>query len=40
MVYSQLIERPSINKMEEWLSYTDMLDILKINNISTLVCPL
>ncbi len=35
MVYSQLIERPSINKMEEWLSYTDMLDILKINNIST-----
>ena len=35
MVYSQLIERPSINKMEEWLSYTDMLDILKIKNIST-----
>ncbi len=35
MVYSQLIERPSINKMEEWLSYTDMLDILKLNNIST-----
>ena len=35
MVYSQLIERPSINKMEEWLSYTDMLAILKIKNIST-----
>ncbi len=25
MVYSQLLDRPSINRMEEWLDYTDML---------------
>ena len=35
LVYSQLLDRPSINRMEEWLSYTDMLDILGIKATST-----
>jgi len=34
-VYSHLTERPSIKKMEEWLQNTEILDILKIKNIST-----
>ena len=35
LVYAQILERPSINKMEEWLNDTDILDILGIKNIST-----
>lgn len=35
MVYSQLLDRPSINGMEEWLSHTDMLEILGVDCMST-----
>ena len=35
LLYSQLLERPSINKMEQWLNETDILEILKIENITT-----
>ena len=35
MVYSQLLDRPSINRMEEWLSYTDMLEVLGMETTST-----
>jgi transposase len=35
LVYSQLLERPSINKMEQWLNETDILEILKLEKIST-----
>lgn len=34
-VYSQLLERPSINKMEEWLNQTDILKTLGIERITT-----
>jgi transposase len=34
-VYSQLLERPSINRMEEWLNQTDILETLGINSITT-----
>lgn len=34
-VYSQLLDRPSINRMEEWLSNTDMFDILGIDGTRT-----
>jgi len=36
LVYAQILERPSINKMEEWLKETDILEILGINEINTL----
>ncbi len=42
IVYSQLLDRPSINRMEEWLSYAGMLDIRGIGgyeHIQTLCCP-
>ena len=35
LVYSQLLDRPSINRMEEWLSNTDMLEILGVESTST-----
>lgn len=35
LVYSQLLDRPSINRMEEWLSNTDMLEILGVEGTST-----
>lgn len=35
MVYSQLLERPSISKMEQWLNETDILETLKLEKIST-----
>ncbi len=35
MVYSQLLERPSINRMEEWLKGTDVLETLGIDRITT-----
>jgi transposase len=34
-VYSQLLERPSISKMEEWLNETDILQTLGIEKITT-----
>jgi transposase len=35
LVYSQLLERPSLNKMEQWLNETDILEILQLEKIST-----
>jgi len=35
LIYSQILERPSINKMEQWLNQTDILEILKLENITT-----
>jgi len=35
LVYSQLLERPSINKMEQWLNETDILETLKLEKITT-----
>ena len=35
MVYSQLLKRPSINKMEQWLNETDILETLQLEKIST-----
>lgn len=35
LVYSQLLEKRSINKLEEWLRFTEIPDVLNINNIST-----
>jgi len=35
LIYSQLLERPSINKMQQWLNQTDILEILKLENITT-----
>ena len=35
LVYSQLLERPSINRMEGWLNETDMLEVLGIERITT-----
>lgn len=34
MVYSQLLDRPSINRMEEWLDSTDILEMLDIKSIT------
>ena len=34
-VYAQILDRPGINKLEEWLSSTEMPKMLKIENIST-----
>src|SRR3989344_6646969 len=35
LIYSQLLEKRSINKLEEWMEYTEIPEILKINNLST-----
>ena len=35
LVYSQLLDRPPINRMEEWLGNTDMLEILGVESTST-----
>lgn len=35
LVYSQLLERPSINKMEQWLNENDILETLKLEKITT-----
>ncbi|MDR2203834.1 MAG: hypothetical protein LBE76_06010 [Nitrososphaerota archaeon] len=35
LAYGQLLNRPSINKMEQWLNQTDVLKILGIENITT-----
>jgi transposase len=35
LVYGQLLDRPSINKMEQWLNQTDILKTLEIENITT-----
>ncbi|EQB73961.1 MAG: hypothetical protein AMDU4_FER2C00035G0012 [Ferroplasma sp. Type II] len=35
MVYSQLLDRPAINRMEEYLQETEILRYLDIQNIST-----
>jgi transposase len=34
-VYAQILDRKSIHKMEDWLSQTDLLNILKIDTIGT-----
>ena len=34
-VYAQILDKPGINKLEEWLSSTEMPKMLKIENIST-----
>jgi transposase len=34
-IYSQLLERPSINRMEDWLNETDILETLGIDKITT-----
>lgn len=36
LVYAQILKRPSINRIEEWLNETDILEILGINEISTM----
>ena len=35
LIYSQLLEKRSINKLEEWMEYTEIPEILKIDNLST-----
>ena len=35
MVYSQLLDRPSINRMEEWLNSTDILEALDVESVTT-----
>jgi len=35
LAYSQLLDRPPINRMEGWLSNTDMLEILGVESTST-----
>lgn len=35
LVYSQLLDRPSINRMKEWLGNTDMLEILGVESTPT-----
>ena len=35
LVYSQLLDRPAINRLEEWLENTEILNILGIKRIST-----
>ena len=35
LAYGQLLDRPSINKMEQWLSETDILETLNIERITT-----
>jgi len=35
LIYSQLLEKRSINKLEEWMEYTEIPEILKIDKIST-----
>src|SRR3989344_8014399 len=35
LIYSQLLEKRSINKIEEWIEYTEIPEVLKIENLST-----
>lgn len=35
LIYSQLLEKRSINKLEEWMEYTEIPEILKIDKLST-----
>jgi len=35
LVYSQLLEKRSINKLEEWLRFTEIPEVLGLKNIST-----
>ena len=35
MMYSQFLDRPSINRIEEWLDSTDILEMLNIKSITT-----
>lgn len=35
LVYSQILDNNSINKLQKWLSNTEIPDILKLNNFST-----
>src|SRR3989344_3846848 len=35
LIYSQLLEKRSINKIEEWIEYTEIPEILKIDKLST-----
>ena len=35
LIYSQLLEKRSINKLEEWMEYTEIPEILKIDKMST-----
>ncbi len=35
LIYSQLLEKRSINKLGEWMEYTEIPEILKIDNLST-----
>lgn len=35
LIYSQLLEKRSINQIEEWINYTEIPEVLKIDNIST-----
>ena len=35
LVYSQLLEKRSINKLEDWLRFTEIPDVLNINGVST-----
>lgn len=35
LAYGQLLDRPSINKMEQWLSETDILETLGLESITT-----
>lgn len=34
LVYSQLLEKKSISKLEEWIRFTEIPEILKLNNVS------
>jgi len=35
LIYSQLLEKRSINKLEDWFRYTEIPDILKIKDVTT-----
>ncbi|MBI3309615.1 MAG: transposase [Candidatus Melainabacteria bacterium] len=35
LIYSHLLEKRSINKLEEWMRYTEIPEILEINDVST-----
>jgi transposase len=35
LIYSQLLEKRSINKLEEWMEYTEIPEVLGLNKIST-----
>lgn len=34
-LYSHLLDRPSINKMEEWLTHTEILPLVGLNSVNT-----